>query len=76
MKFDEDQNTYCSMKLSSDDEKDSNSQNDSYYGVIYRWELPGQNDISDCTVKLSSEQFTEDGLAKEPDITVKEVICY
>lgn len=71
MKFDEDQNTYCSMKLSSDDEKDSNSQNDSYYGVIYRWELPGQNDISDCTVKLSSEQFTEDGLAKEPDITVK-----
>ena len=33
--------------------------------------MPGQNDISDCTVKLSSEQLTEDGLAKEPDITVK-----
>ena len=70
MKFDASQNAYCSMQVIADD-KDSNSQNDCYYGVVYRWELPGENNISDCTVILENERYTPDGTAKTPEVTVK-----
>lgn len=70
MKFDASQNAYCSMQVTAND-KDSNNQNDFYYGVVYRWELPGQNNISDCTVLLESDRYTPDGTAKTPEVTVK-----
>ena len=70
MKFDASQNAYCSMQVTAND-KDSNSQNDCYYGVVYRWELPGENNISDCTVILENERYTPDGTAKTPEVTVK-----
>lgn len=70
MKFDASQNAYCSMKVTAND-KDSNSQNDCYYGVVYRWELPGENNISDCTVILENERYMPDGTAKTPEVTVK-----
>ena len=70
MKFDASQNAYCSMQVTAND-KDSNDQNDFYYGVVYRWELPGQNNISDCTVLLESDRYTPDGTAKTPEVTVK-----
>ena len=34
-------------------------------------ELPGQNNISDCTVLLESDRYTPDGTAKTPEVTVK-----
>lgn len=61
--------TAC-MQVTAND-KDSNNQNDFYYGVVYRWELPGQNNISDCTVLLESDRYTPDGTAKTPEVTVK-----
>lgn len=70
MKFDASQNAYCSMQVTAND-KDSNVQNDFYYGVVYRWELPGQNNISDCTVLLENDRYTPDGTAKTPEVTVK-----
>lgn len=70
MKFDASQNAYCSMQVTAND-KDSNSQNDCYYGVVYRWELPGENDISDCTVTLEKDRYTPDATAKTPEVTVK-----